>query len=241
MVAEWKSAFISFRTQLCLSEGTEAVVLSGSGVYDGSEVHEASAVLVHLSRAGAAAGLVWRNGAELRPPLPSMAEIKSPPPRATRHHPRATRMVSDFPPSFLATEVREILGEICGGQNQIIPAHSHSSGGPAYPHLPNTSQLRHKPSSPKPLSTTPSRPAPGPTTTIYAPDAPQLHVVDHLTGKAVDDETRNVLAESARIARAGAAFSFAAVHHRHQLFGASRDCWHIFASFFCTVLSSEVL
>ncbi|KAK3764176.1 hypothetical protein RRG08_044105 [Elysia crispata] len=29
-----------------------AVVLSGSGVYDGSDVHEASAVLVHLSRAG---------------------------------------------------------------------------------------------------------------------------------------------------------------------------------------------
>jgi len=28
-----------------------AVVLSGSGVYDGSEIHEASAVLVHLSRA----------------------------------------------------------------------------------------------------------------------------------------------------------------------------------------------
>ncbi|XP_060598577.1 LOW QUALITY PROTEIN: glutamine amidotransferase-like class 1 domain-containing protein 3, mitochondrial, partial [Ruditapes philippinarum] len=30
-----------------------AVVLSGCGVYDGSEVHESSAVLVHLSRAGA--------------------------------------------------------------------------------------------------------------------------------------------------------------------------------------------
>nr|CAB3248348.1 ES1 protein homolog, mitochondrial-like [Phallusia mammillata] len=30
-----------------------AVVLSGCGVYDGSEVHEASACLVHLSRAGA--------------------------------------------------------------------------------------------------------------------------------------------------------------------------------------------
>lgn len=30
-----------------------AVVLSGSGVYDGSEIHEASATLVHLSRAGA--------------------------------------------------------------------------------------------------------------------------------------------------------------------------------------------
>ncbi|XP_035672556.1 glutamine amidotransferase-like class 1 domain-containing protein 3A, mitochondrial isoform X1 [Branchiostoma floridae] len=30
-----------------------AVVLSGCGVYDGSEVHEASAVMVHLSRGGA--------------------------------------------------------------------------------------------------------------------------------------------------------------------------------------------
>ncbi|XP_068103628.1 ES1 protein homolog, mitochondrial-like [Hyperolius riggenbachi] len=29
-----------------------AVILSGCGVYDGSEIHEASAVLVHLSRAG---------------------------------------------------------------------------------------------------------------------------------------------------------------------------------------------
>ncbi|XP_069677800.1 glutamine amidotransferase-like class 1 domain-containing protein 3, mitochondrial [Periplaneta americana] len=30
-----------------------AVVLSGSGVYDGSEIHEASSVLMHLTRAGA--------------------------------------------------------------------------------------------------------------------------------------------------------------------------------------------
>uniref|UniRef100_A0A8K9Y0T2 DJ-1/PfpI domain-containing protein n=1 Tax=Oncorhynchus mykiss TaxID=8022 RepID=A0A8K9Y0T2_ONCMY len=30
-----------------------AIVLSGCGVYDGTEIHEASAVLVHLSRAGA--------------------------------------------------------------------------------------------------------------------------------------------------------------------------------------------
>lgn len=30
-----------------------AVILSGCGVYDGTEVHEASAILVHLSRAGA--------------------------------------------------------------------------------------------------------------------------------------------------------------------------------------------
>uniref|UniRef100_A0A3Q1G2M8 Si:ch211-153b23.5 n=1 Tax=Acanthochromis polyacanthus TaxID=80966 RepID=A0A3Q1G2M8_9TELE len=30
-----------------------AVILSGCGVYDGTEIHEASAVLVHLSRAGA--------------------------------------------------------------------------------------------------------------------------------------------------------------------------------------------
>lgn len=30
-----------------------AVVLAGCGVFDGSEIHEASAVLVHLSRNGA--------------------------------------------------------------------------------------------------------------------------------------------------------------------------------------------
>lgn len=30
-----------------------AVVLAGCGVYDGSEIHESSAVLVHLSREGA--------------------------------------------------------------------------------------------------------------------------------------------------------------------------------------------
>ncbi|KAK7465965.1 hypothetical protein BaRGS_00037503 [Batillaria attramentaria] len=34
-----------------------AVVLSGCGVYDGSEVHEASAILVHLSRNGAEVGM----------------------------------------------------------------------------------------------------------------------------------------------------------------------------------------
>lgn len=34
-----------------------AVILSGCGVYDGTEVHEASAVLVHLSRAGAKVSL----------------------------------------------------------------------------------------------------------------------------------------------------------------------------------------
>lgn len=34
-----------------------------------------------------------------------------------------------------------------------------------------------------------------------APDVPQMHVVDHLTGQPVAGQTRNVLAESARIAR----------------------------------------
>ena len=34
-----------------------------------------------------------------------------------------------------------------------------------------------------------------------APDITQMHVFDHRTGKRVDDETRNVLTESARIAR----------------------------------------
>lgn len=69
-----------------------AVVLSGCGVYDGSEVHEASACLVHLSRAAA-------------------------------------------------------------------------------------------------------------TVSMFAPDASQMHVVDHIKGAPTEGETRNVLVESARIAR----------------------------------------
>ncbi len=36
---------------------------------------------------------------------------------------------------------------------------------------------------------------------IMAPDKPQLHVINHLTGEEVKSETRNVLVESARIAR----------------------------------------
>ncbi|OFI33562.1 isoprenoid biosynthesis glyoxalase ElbB [Alteromonas lipolytica] len=35
----------------------------------------------------------------------------------------------------------------------------------------------------------------------FAPDKPQLHVVNHLTGEVVEGESRNVLAESARITR----------------------------------------
>lgn len=35
----------------------------------------------------------------------------------------------------------------------------------------------------------------------FAPDIPQLHVVNHLSGEVADGETRNVLVESARIAR----------------------------------------
>lgn len=69
-----------------------AVVLSGCGVYDGSEIHEAVSVLIHLSRSGAAAQ-------------------------------------------------------------------------------------------------------------CFAPDMPQMHVVNHLTGKPAPSESRNVLIESARIAR----------------------------------------
>lgn len=38
-----------------------AVVLAGCGVYDGSEIHEASAVLVHLSRGGAAVNMFAPN------------------------------------------------------------------------------------------------------------------------------------------------------------------------------------
>jgi enhancing lycopene biosynthesis protein 2 len=36
---------------------------------------------------------------------------------------------------------------------------------------------------------------------ICAPDRPQLHVINHLNGEVEDDTTRNVLVESARIAR----------------------------------------
>ena len=35
---------------------------------------------------------------------------------------------------------------------------------------------------------------------LFAPDIPQHHVINHITGKEMD-ETRNVLVESARIAR----------------------------------------
>lgn len=35
----------------------------------------------------------------------------------------------------------------------------------------------------------------------FAPDKPQMHVVNHLTNQPVEGETRNVLVESARIAR----------------------------------------
>ncbi len=41
----------------------------------------------------------------------------------------------------------------------------------------------------------------GAETVICAPDAPQLHVINHLTGAVVEGESRNVLVESARIAR----------------------------------------
>ena len=36
---------------------------------------------------------------------------------------------------------------------------------------------------------------------MMAPNIPQMHVVNHLTGEAAEGETRNVLVESARIAR----------------------------------------
>jgi enhancing lycopene biosynthesis protein 2 len=41
----------------------------------------------------------------------------------------------------------------------------------------------------------------GATVTCTAPDKPQAQVVDHVTGEVVPGETRNVLVESARIAR----------------------------------------
>ncbi len=35
----------------------------------------------------------------------------------------------------------------------------------------------------------------------YAPDKPQMHVINHLTGQPVEGESRNVLVEASRIAR----------------------------------------
>ena len=35
----------------------------------------------------------------------------------------------------------------------------------------------------------------------FAPDRPQMHVINHLTGEVAEGETRNVLVEAARIAR----------------------------------------
>lgn len=43
----------------------------------------------------------------------------------------------------------------------------------------------------------------GATWQCLAPDAPQHHVIDHRTGEPVPGETRNILAESSRIARVG--------------------------------------
>lgn len=37
--------------------------------------------------------------------------------------------------------------------------------------------------------------------TCFAPNVPQMHVVNHLTGEAVEGESRNVLVEAARLAR----------------------------------------
>lgn len=83
---------VGFHTGASSYGAKVAVVLSGCGVYDGTEIHEASAILVHLSRGG--------------------AEVK-----------------------------------------------------------------------------------------MYAPDVAQMHVIDHSKGQPAEEESRNVLSESARIAR----------------------------------------
>ena len=53
----------------------------------------------------------------------------------------------------------------------------------------------------------------GATAQCFAPDKPQMHVVNHLTGKASPSESRNVLVESARIAR-GHIHSLSSLHAR---------------------------
>lgn len=47
------SRIVTIRMSSSASSHNVAVILAGTGVYDGSEVHEASAAWVHLSRAGA--------------------------------------------------------------------------------------------------------------------------------------------------------------------------------------------
>ncbi|KAL0985522.1 hypothetical protein UPYG_G00157970 [Umbra pygmaea] len=47
------SVHAGLHTSASCSAAKVAVVLSGCGVYDGTEIHEASAILVHLSRGGA--------------------------------------------------------------------------------------------------------------------------------------------------------------------------------------------
>lgn len=58
-----------------------AVVLAGCGVYDGSEIHESSAVLVHLSREGAQVRGTWQAPA---PSFCPCSAFYSPSPR-TKH------------------------------------------------------------------------------------------------------------------------------------------------------------
>ncbi|CAG5118651.1 unnamed protein product [Candidula unifasciata] len=58
LMSYWPSRLPQLVITRCLQSSSSlhakvAVVLSGCGVYDGSEVHESSAILVHLSRAGA--------------------------------------------------------------------------------------------------------------------------------------------------------------------------------------------
>ncbi|GFN75317.1 Es1 protein homolog, mitochondrial-like [Plakobranchus ocellatus] len=58
-----------------------AVVLSGCGVYDGTEVHESSAVLVHLSRAGAEISMF----APDKPQMHTMNHLKGEPMETNRN------------------------------------------------------------------------------------------------------------------------------------------------------------
>ncbi|XP_077465293.1 glutamine amidotransferase-like class 1 domain-containing protein 3, mitochondrial isoform X3 [Stigmatopora argus] len=65
---DWTSTgvkLISIYNRSCTMAKRVAVILSGCGVYDGTEIHEASAVLVHLSRAGAKAQMFAPNQEQL--------------------------------------------------------------------------------------------------------------------------------------------------------------------------------
>lgn len=159
-----------------------AVILSGCGVYDGSEVHESSAVMVHLSRAGA----------EVRPLSPAHPQKRfftltlHPTTRWNWHRLRTVTLDSDPTLSFL----------------RLVLNISFSLFPSAFG---NNCHRFHRPSDHCVSSCLFSSLLPKVCfvlfqVQLYAPNVNQMHVVDHKTGQPTE-EVRNVLVESSRIAR----------------------------------------